>query len=268
MRLAANVVGMQCSGSSCSNGTLAPCSSMPFRLSSFSDTSPAFLFSCNCLSPLLEHSAYSCQTQGHRRLKELGQEESSGFVCPSSRASGACVSVYACMPVCLCVPVSARMGVYMYVCAHVCMYCMCMGMCTYVLTCVRAHVCVCVCMCPVCLCEEGREPRLPGNLSGPQACLLPGTGHCHCPRNRALGESCWTSWAKERRNEITARFAACYLFLLKINDTIERFHSILLKQYPLQGSQEGGGAPGPEGGGSPGEARRLQEPLLPAELPP
>lgn len=136
-------------------GTLAPSSSKPFCLSFFSDASPAFLFSRNCLSPLLEHSAYSCQTQGHRRLKELGQEESSGFVCPSSQASGACVSVYACMPVCLCVPVSARMGVYMYVCAHVCMYCMCMGMYTYVLTCVRAHVCVCVCA--LCACVKREE---------------------------------------------------------------------------------------------------------------
>ena len=49
------------------------------------------------------------------------------------------------------------MGVYMYVCAHVCMYCMCMGMCTYVLTCVRAHVCVCVCVCALCACVKREE---------------------------------------------------------------------------------------------------------------
>lgn len=174
------------------------------------------------------------------------------------------ICVYACVFMCACE------------CTHGCVH-VCLCTCVHVLyvyghVYLRAYLCsctrVCVRMCPVCLCEEGREPRLPGNLSGPQPCLLPGTGHCHCPRNRALGESCWTSWAKERRNEITARFAACYLFLLKINDTIERFHSILLKQYPLQGSQEGGGASGPEKGGSLGEARRLREPLLPAELPP
>lgn len=67
------------------------------------------------------------------------------------------------------------------------------------------------------------------------------------------------TWAKERRNEITARFAACYLFLLKINDTIERFHSILLKQYPLQGSHEGKGPWGQRGRASLGEARQLGE---------
>lgn len=42
-----------------------------------------------------------------------------------------------------------------------------------------------------------------------------------------------------------------YLFLLKINDTIERFHSILLKQYPLPENQEGGGVLGLEREGAP-----------------
>lgn len=51
-------------------------------------------------------------------------------------------------------------------------------------------------------------------------------------------------WAKERRNEITARFAACYLLLLKINGTIERSSSVLLKQYPLHGSGWGLGRRG------------------------
>ena len=77
---------------------------------------------------------------------------------------------------CVCVPVSAHMGVHVYVCAHVhvCRHgteYMCMGMYAHVLACIRARVCVCVCVCvcvrPVCLCEEGREPRLPGNLSEP-----------------------------------------------------------------------------------------------------
>ena len=137
-------------------GTLAPSSSKPFRLSSFSDAS-AFLFSRNCLSPLLEHSAYSCQTQGHRRLKELGQEESSGFVCPSSRASGACVSVYGCMPVCLGVPVSAHMGVYMYV--HMCACTVCVWACILMCLLVFVHtcVCVCVCVCALCACVKREE---------------------------------------------------------------------------------------------------------------
>ena len=143
-------------------GTLALSSSKPFRLSSFSDASPAFLFSCTCLSPLLEHSAYSCQTQGHQRLKELGQEESSGFVCPSSRASGTCVCVCACE----CTHGCAHVCLHMHMCA-----CTVLSVCIWacMLTCllVFMHVCVCVCVCPVCLCEEGREPRLSGNLSEP-----------------------------------------------------------------------------------------------------
>ena len=147
----------------------------------------------------------------------------------------------------------------MFAHAHVCMHrteCMCMGMYAHVLACIHARVCVCVCVCPVCLCEEGREPRLSGNLSETS---MPPARHWSLPL--PTEQSPWGKfldiWAKERRNEITARFAACYLFLLKINDTIERFHSILLKQYPLQGSQEGEGPRGQRGRGSLGEARRL-----------
>lgn len=40
-------------------------------------------------------------------------------------------------------------------------------------------------------------------------------------------------WVEERRHEVAGRFAACYLFLLKINGTIEQFCSVLLKQYSL-----------------------------------
>lgn len=41
-------------------------------------------------------------------------------------------------------------------------------------------------------------------------------------------------WVKERRNERAGRFAVCYLFLLKINGTLERLCSVLLTQYPTQ----------------------------------
>ena len=176
-------------------GTLALSSSKPFRLSSFSDASPAFLFSCTCLSPLLEHSAYSCQTQGHQRLKELGQEESSGFVCPSSRASGTCVCVCACE----CTQGCAHVCLHMHMCA-----CTVLSVCVWacMLTCslVFMHVCVCVCVCALCACVKREENPDCLEISQKRACLLPGTGHCHCPQNRALGESFWTSG--QRRGEM------------------------------------------------------------------
>ena len=63
---------------------------------------------------------------------------------------------------CVCVPVSAHMGVHVYVCAHVhvCRHCteyMCMGMYAHVLACIRARVCVCVCVCALCACVKREE---------------------------------------------------------------------------------------------------------------
>ena len=147
----------------------------------------------------------------------------------------------------------------MFAHAHVCMHrteCMYMGMYAHVLACIHARVCVCVCVPCVLVCRGKRTQIVWKSL---RTLSMPPARHWSLPL--PTEQSPWGKfldiWAKERRNEITARFAACYLFLLKINDTIERFHSILLKQYPLQGSQEGEGSRGQRGRGSLGEARRL-----------
>lgn len=206
------------------------------------------------------------------QTKELGWKESSGSVCFCSPAGQAHVHMY--MYEHTCTHVLTRACAHEHTCtqARVCVVCgeQCGGVLTRVLVhacaCVHEHVhastrvcsvpralwgcshtCVhCVFVC-VCLCTERGARRSPGLLAEPGPAPA---------RNQSLplpvGWSPWGKlldiWAKQSRNEITTRFAACYLFVLKINDTIERFHSILLKQYPLHGSQEGERAPGPEGG--------------------
>ena len=69
----------------------------------------------------------------------------------------------------MCVPVSAHMGVHVYVCAHVhvCRHCteyMCMGMYAHVLACIRARVCVCVCVCVCALCACVKREENPDCL--------------------------------------------------------------------------------------------------------
>lgn len=185
----------------------------------------------------------------HVRLKvtrdrRAGLGGSPGLVCTSS---------VACICVCVCMHVCTSGCAYMYVCIcvdvpagrHTCAHAPVHAVCVHMYTRTYVHRV----FLPVCInrVNRGESPDLLDTSQNPgpiprQATIL-GT---------ALGWSPWEKLldfgAKERRNEIAARFVACYLFLLKINDTVERFHSILLKQYPLHGSQEVGGLRAREGG--------------------
>lgn len=162
-------------------GAHAPSSSKPFCLSSFSEATPAFLSSHTCLLPLLEHSAYSCQTQGQQRLKSwVGSRAQASFVPLLWLVGHVCL----CICVCACVCVRGRVHVCLCTCTvlSIRVYLVCGRLCAraHVHACV--HACVCVHACALCACvkrEESPDCLETSQNPGPTLCRAPITTIAH-----------------------------------------------------------------------------------------